>query len=114
MIAAESHHGLRYIVAHHDRIVALVSGWLTWNAGMAVAVATGDNELGLWTQLGVAGLIVVAIMSMLRRSDRRDAAKDRVIHEIEAERIEDLKAQIAVLQEELELVRRRKPQGGRP
>lgn len=113
MISAESHHGLRYIVAHHEWVTALVSGWLSWNAGMAVAVATDDNGLGVWTQLGVAGLIVIAIMVMLRRSDKRDAVKDRLIAEIEAERVEDLKAQIAALQEDLELARHRK-QGGRP
>ena len=111
--SAETHYSLRYIIMHHDWAVALMSGWLSWNTGMAVAVATDDNGLGVWTQLGVAGLVVVAILFMLRRSDRRDAAKDRVIAEIEAERVEDLKAQIAVLQEELELARHRK-QGGRP
>lgn len=112
--AAAGHHlGLRHLVTHHEWVTALASGWVSWNAGVAVAVATDDNGLGLWTQLGVAGLIVVAIMFMLRRSDRRDAAKDRVIAEIEAERVEDLKAQIAALQEDLELARHRK-QGGRP
>ena len=106
-------HGVRYLVMHHDWAVAIASGWVSLSVGAVVAVATDDNGLGLWTQLGVAGLIVVAIMFMLRRSDRREMAKDRLIHEIEAERIEDLKAQIVALQEELELARNRK-QGGRP
>lgn len=53
---------------------------MTWNLGMAVETATNNDGLGVFTQLGVAG----ALLYMLRRSDVRDA-----------ERIKDLKAQIA-------------------
>ncbi len=68
--------GIRHMVTHHERTTALAAGWLSWNAGMAVETTTGNTGLGVWAQLGVAGLIVVAIMFMLRRSDQRDNAKD--------------------------------------
>lgn len=93
---------LTYVVHHHHRLTAVASGYLTWSAGMAVETTTGDTGLGVWAQLGVAGLIVVAILFMLRRSDRREAAKDAAIALIESERIEDLKAQIEALQAQRE------------
>lgn len=93
---------IRAALLHHDWTAALVSGWVSFSTGRIVAATTGDTGLGLWAQLGVAGLIVVAIMFMLRRSDRREAAKDTAIAEIESARIADLKAQIKVLQQELQ------------
>lgn len=79
MIAA-----VRHLASHHERLLAWFVAYISWSAGMAVDTATGNTGMGLLTNLGVAGLIVVAVLYMLRRSDVRDA-----------ERIKDLKAQIA-------------------
>ncbi len=98
--------GIRHMVTHHERTTALAAGWLSWNAGMAVETTTGNTGLGVWAQLGVAGLIVVAIMFMLRRSDQRDNAKDKAIAAVEDARIADLKAQIDTLQQLLEDAKR--------
>jgi len=94
--------GIRHIVTNHERTTAVLTGWVSWNAGMAVETATGDTGLGVWAQLGVAGLIVVAILFMLRRSDRRESAKDEAIAAVEDARIADLKAEIETLQELLD------------
>lgn len=75
---------IRHVATHHHRVTAWAGGFVTWNLGMAVETATNNDGLGVFTQLGVAGLIVIALLYMLRRSDVRDA-----------ERIKDLKAQIA-------------------
>ena len=93
---------IRHIVTEHERATALLTGWVSWNAGMAVETATGDTALGIWTQLGVAGLVIVGLLFMLRRSDRREGAKDREAAQEHAARIADLKAQIDTLQELLE------------
>lgn len=82
---------VRYVATHHQRTTAWMGGFVSWNIGMAVETATGNDGLGIFTQLGVAGLIVVALLYMLRRSDARDA-----------ERVKDLKAQIAAERERAE------------
>jgi lipoprotein signal peptidase len=96
----------RYLVLHHEWATSIFVGVVTWNVGMAVSTATDSNGLGIWAQLGVAGLIVVAILLMLRRSDRRDAAAQAALHEIESARIADLKAQIDELQQLLDITRK--------
>lgn len=75
---------IRHLAIHHDRALAWCVAYISWSAGMAVDTATGNTEAGLLTNLGVAGLIVWAVLYMPRRSDARDA-----------ERVKDLKAEIA-------------------
>lgn len=101
--------GIRHMVTHHERTTAIFGAYFSWSVGRVAETATGDAGLGLWTQLGVAGLVVVAILFMLRRSDRREAKKDRAIERIEDARIADLKQQIADLQAENDALRSPRP-----
>lgn len=75
------------LCTHHRPAVSLMVGAVSGAAGVTTDAATGEPGFGLLAQLGVASLVVVAVLYMLRRSDARDA-----------ERIRDLKATIAALE----------------
>lgn len=98
---------LRYLATHHERFTAALGGWLAWNVGIAVETATGDGGLGVLAQLGVAGLIVAALLFMLRRSDGRDADGRKALDEAEQALLDELHAQIARLEAENESLRHR-------
>lgn len=108
MIAA-----LQHMTTHHQRLAALVAGWLSWNAGMAVDTATGNTEAGVWTQLGVAGLVIVAALYMLRRSDSREATDRAAIDKVERELVRELRSQIDALSAENDRLKAMRPPNAR-
>ena len=85
----------------------MLIGWVTWNAGMAVDTATGSTDAGVWTQLGVAGLVIIAALYMLRRSDNRETVKDTRADRIEQQLVEHLERQINELRAENDELRNR-------
>ena len=98
---------LYHLLSDRYRVLALLTGMLSWNAGMAVDSATGSTDAGVWTQLGVAGLVIVAALYMLRRSDNREGVKDTRAERIEQQLVEHLERQINELRAENDELRSR-------
>lgn len=76
-----------HLAQYHRGILSVWAGGTSWALGMAADTATGNTGLGLLTNLGVAGLIVAAILYMLRRSDIHDGQRIKDLQQ-RAERAE--------------------------
>jgi len=98
---------LYQMLSDRYRVLAMLTGMLSWQAGMAVDSATGSTDAGVWTQLGVAGLVILAALYMLRRSDTREGVKDTRADRIEQQLVEHLEQQIAELRAENDQLRNR-------
>lgn len=72
---------IAYLAQYHRGILSAWAGAISWAVGMATDAATGNTGLGLLTNLGVAGLVVLAILYMLRRSDVHDGQRIRDLQE---------------------------------
>lgn len=101
---------VHHMLVDHHRTTALLFGWASWNVGMAVDTATGDVPAGILANLGISGLVIAAAWYMLRRSDAREASKDRARDRIESQLVDELRHQLADLQAENDRLRNRPPQ----
>ena len=68
---------IAHLAHHHPGALSVWAGGTSWAMGMAADATTGNTGVGLLTNLGVAGLIVAAILYMLRRSDAHDGQRIR-------------------------------------
>ena len=98
---------LRHLATQHDAPTAVLVALISWNVGMAVDTTTDSTGLGLLANLGTAGLIVVAILFMLRRSDNREAKDRQAIEHADSALVAELRDQVATLKHELDAARNR-------